>query len=793
MIPSKRVLLVGWDAADWKVIDGLIARGWMPNVQRLFSTGVRADLATLNPPLSPMMWTSIATGKRPFKHGILGFIEPMANGKGSQPITNLGRTTKAIWNILNQNGKRSNVVGWWPSHPVEPINGVMVSNHFQMIKGPLEQGWPLMPQTVHPPELAEALAELRVHPEDLEADHIRPFLPHGDEIDQQKDGRFLSLAKMICECSSIQAAAVELIETQPWDFMAVYFDSIDHFSHGFMRYHPPRRDWVSEKDFHLYQNVVSAAYVYHDMMLGRLMELAGDDTVVMLCSDHGFHSDDLRPAEIPADHAGPSAEHRDFGVFAMAGPGIRQGVTLHGATLLDVTPTILRLYGLPTGADMDGRPLLEGFEETLEPATIPSWDAVEGSDGQHPPEQRLAASNSSELMDQMVALGYIEPPDENAEKAAAMAQREMDYNLAISYMDANRHGDAAPILARLLNDNPLDFRCGVQLAHCCRALGAIDDLATLVDYIHSSWQQAAPAAAQRLKDFQAELKSRPSPPGTAEPTDPTEPAGEAKDTDLSQRMSEAESRVVRSLRSIARINPRTLTFLGSCVAQAKGDMAAAIARLERASDANKALPAHHMQLADTYLKHKRFEEAAAAYHRALELDPDRAHAHLGLGRVALHQKRPQEALGQFEAAVARKHHFPVAHFYLAVAQLRLDDTDAAKAELLWPWSQNPNFAEAHQLLARIHRQMEHHRNAPCAIARPPHGCGISPCRQKQIILPPLPRMDAERLAAELPASPSPIARRAPLPGWVSRRAPSRAPRRRQGPAETACPRRSPSW
>src|SRR5579862_398211 len=128
--PRTRVLFVGWDAADWKVIRPLLDQGQMPNLARLIAGGVSGNLATLYPPLSPMLWTSIATGKRPGKHGIHGFIEPVPGGGGIRPISVLSRTARAVWNILNQNAKRCVVVGWWPSHPAEPIDGVMVSDFY---------------------------------------------------------------------------------------------------------------------------------------------------------------------------------------------------------------------------------------------------------------------------------------------------------------------------------------------------------------------------------------------------------------------------------------------------------------------------------------------------------------------------------------------------------------------------------------------------------------------------------------------------------------------------------------
>ncbi|PAW73105.1 MAG: hypothetical protein B9S38_04645, partial [Verrucomicrobiia bacterium Tous-C4TDCM] len=91
----RKVLLVGWDAADWKVIHPLLDAGKMPHLARFIEQGVMGNIATLQPALSPTLWTSIATGKRPYKHGILGFSEPDPVTGGIRPITNLSRKTKA--------------------------------------------------------------------------------------------------------------------------------------------------------------------------------------------------------------------------------------------------------------------------------------------------------------------------------------------------------------------------------------------------------------------------------------------------------------------------------------------------------------------------------------------------------------------------------------------------------------------------------------------------------------------------------------------------------------------------
>src|SRR6185295_12823607 len=127
---KKRVLLIGWDAADWEHINPMLERGELPVLQSLIDEGVHGNIATLQPVLSPMLWNSVATGKHAWKHGIHGFVEPDPNTGGARPFSSHSRKVKALWNILTQRGLRTNVINWWASHPAEPVNGCVVSNLF---------------------------------------------------------------------------------------------------------------------------------------------------------------------------------------------------------------------------------------------------------------------------------------------------------------------------------------------------------------------------------------------------------------------------------------------------------------------------------------------------------------------------------------------------------------------------------------------------------------------------------------------------------------------------------------
>ena len=710
---AKKVLLVGWDAADWKVIHPLMDQGKMPVLQTLVNNGVMASLATLRPQFSPMLWTSIATGKRPFKHGVLGFTEPTPDGRAVQPVTNLSRKTKAVWNILQQSGFRSNVVGWWPSHPAEPISGVMVSDHFQKATAPADKEWKMRPGTVHPPELAEELAELRIHPLELDPEHILPFVSNADKIDQKKDRRVISIAKITAECSSIHAAATHLMETKPWDFMAVYFDAIDHYCHGFMKYHPPQQKWVKDEDFEIYSEVVQGAYRYHDMMLGALLHYAGPDVTVIVMSDHGFHPDHLRPRHIPAEPAGPAVEHRDWGIFVACGPGIRRDELIYGPNLLDICPTILTLFGLPVGEDMDGKPLTGIFEKPPEISTLASWDEVPGDSGVHPPERKLEPFESKEALDQLVALGYVEKPGENAEEAVDKTVRELRYNLARAYMDAERHAEAAELLEALYEKYPGEHRFGVYLARCYRALERPSDLRALVQRIRKGRRADAVEARKKLKEWREEIKKRKQ--ARSEAAAATEPGAEA--APATPLLTRKESFELRRLRGLSRVNPFALDMLEGFALAAEGHGEDALAALERAEKANPNRPDIYLQIGEAYLRMKRWPDAERAFQRASHIDTDNPHAYLGLARTLLAQRKSRAAIDEALKAVGLLYQHPYAHFILGVALHRTGRVEQAVEALEVAVALNPNFPEAHARLAQIYRRRlnqpekaEEHRN-----------------------------------------------------------------------------------
>lgn len=487
---AMRLLIVGWDAADWQIIQPLMEAGRMPVLKGLIDQGVRAALRTLEPTLSPILWSSIATGKLGDKHGILGFVEPNPTGEGVRIVSSTTRRTKALWNILTQEGKRVHVLGWYASHPAEPVAGVSVSNLYNRADAPPAGGeWPMQEGTVHgPPELVQQLRELRVNHVMARGELLRQLLPAGGRP-ASGDKRPDLLAAEWGRARSIHQAALAVLEADrragvTWECAMIFYDAIDTIGHHVMECRAPRMAHVQAADVRLYGGVMDRVYEHHDRMLGELLRVAGPDVTVMLLSDHGFYSGQDRPVPEAWRHeTGAVAEarwHRPEGVLVLSGPGFQRQQSIAAPTLLDITPTALAVLGVPVGEDMDGRVITEAFASPPAIATIPSWDERPGSAGMHPPEMRQDPFEAHGALKQLIELGYM--ADFGQDHAAQLdeVERETRFNLATVYMTTARPELAIPIFAELTARQPKQRRYVIPLAQCQFATGSYADcVATL--------------------------------------------------------------------------------------------------------------------------------------------------------------------------------------------------------------------------------------------------------------------------------------------------------------------------
>ncbi len=394
------VLLIGVDGADPDILDRLIAAGRLPNFARLKREGAWGRLRSIEPLLSPLVWTTIVTGRKAHEHGVLDFVE--FDEKGAlTPVSSASRRVPALWNVLTEFGRSSGFIGWYASYPAEATKGFVVSDRLAF----------------HQVRTARA-AQGATHPESLVAELLNAV---GEPVPDSRaaEGRFVSglapatgdarhrldeLAKHQATADFYQRAASELVRRFRPEVVGVYFELVDACSHLFMEDAPPPRAGLSGEVLAAFGDTVDRCYVYQDQILGDLLRLEGPETTTLLVSDHGFKWGDLRPRTSGrADIGLAPLWHRVHGVVALHGAGVKASRVVEGASILDVLPTIMTRLGLPLSKELPGHPLDGAFE----PSAMPRRREILAYASPPPRARPLGAPLDQEAVERLRALGYL--------------------------------------------------------------------------------------------------------------------------------------------------------------------------------------------------------------------------------------------------------------------------------------------------------------------------------------------------------------------------------------------------
>ena len=568
------------------------------------------------------------------------------------PIRSHNRKVKAIWNILAEHRRRPVTVGWWATFPAEDVGrGAMVSDAlgFHGFGATARDGDDS--QKTHPPELFARLDPLVPPEQQLHHDFVRRFvdISAADYRAEMYDpARFpernpknpIHLFQQYATTAQGYAAiAEELLASRPYDLFMVYFEQVDSFSHLFMKYDPPRLEWIDDDAaYERYRGVVREWYRYQDEILGRLLaEIDLDDTAVFILSDHGFKSGERRiRSRSTVDARRAHLDHESRGIFLAAGPHIRPGIEIEGASVLDLTPTLLHYLGFPVAKDMDGKVLSDIFEgrfaarnpiryvttyedtraaESRTAAAVDAGDAAEA-------EKNLAALRSLGYVGDAPADAAVDAgatpasPAAAGTTSAAESSPEVHNNLGRIHL---RNGDleaARGEFERALELDAANAEAMLNLGNLQRAEG---------------------------------------------------------------KLGAAEHLVKRALQ----VDPSSIGAL-SQLAELKrdqGDLDEAVRLFEEALAIDDALPSLSLGYGDVLQRAGRFADAERAFKSVLELDPDSFKARYNLGVTYGRQGRTDDAVAMYEEALSVAPDHPEtmkAHNNLGVIDLERGEIDGAR-------------------------------------------------------------------------------------------------------------------
>jgi Type I phosphodiesterase / nucleotide pyrophosphatase len=392
-----KVLLVGFDGADWRVIRPLMAKGELPAFAGLVRGGATGDLATIHDSNSAVIWASIYSGERPERHGVLDFYRIHLPGMASQGLFPVHRTYfKELSDLVAPLGLVSQVpvdrfsLGAAPlweiadraGLPIGVVDGYFYS--FPALHPSRPESWFLSYGLDELAARPSARVELFTQPKALFR-QIRPLLAGGDFSWQS-------------------SVLLKLLRERPQPrFVNFYTHQPDSFQHWYWKWYEPRRFFgVTARGLAKNADRIPRLHRDFDRFLGRLLATVGPRTVVIIASDHG-HSPTIVHSLYTQHRHGPP------GILLMWGGPVRRGLALEGTDIYDLYPTILYLLGLPVPRDVSGRVLLEaldpGFVRLHPVRTVPSLRGL-GLPPGLPGASRSGAMNAREI-EKLRSLGYI--------------------------------------------------------------------------------------------------------------------------------------------------------------------------------------------------------------------------------------------------------------------------------------------------------------------------------------------------------------------------------------------------
>ena len=630
---TKRVLLVSWDSATWDLLHPLLDDGELPHLQGLIERGAMGTLRTPGPQASAVVSNSVATGKFADKHGVLGSQEVQADGSAGE--TNSGsRQAKAFWDILSQNDLSSLIVNFPHTDPVELIDGVVVGPSFFDIDRPGEPGL----DGVAPNELHESLAEMSIDLSEIDRGTMAAFVPKYAELPAEDD-RLVDIGLAVVQTMSIHAVTTMLMEQENWHLTSVNYPLIDILGRKFLQYRSPPIEGLDPWDIDLFQDVVAGAVRACDMLLGRLIELAGDDAAVVLYSPQGLSRKEMPSRRTDSDQlSAAEPTYRGEGIVVVQTPGVAGDTSLNKVQHVDICPTLLDLSDLATGRDMDGRPVSDNWASQGKRADrTPSWEE------QGP--TRHNAGPPAETILRPQSMNFSSP---FTEKTSRRIEENNLWSLARTTNSAGRSGNAVSLMLRLYHANPLRVERGSLVAETLYLAGYVPEALEVASSLSTAFPTTA--MGQSMAGF---IK-------------------------LSQGNVGAALQQFERAKETNPPYPRLFYYMGHSYLSVER-REEAVKSFRRSLELDPGFFRCYLDLSEAYLRLLQFEDAGEAALSALSCDFSQAAGHVALGRALLQLGDTDGARNAYQTAITLAPDNEIAHQHVDLLDGQLPELEVRRS------------------------------------------------------------------------------------------------------------------
>ena len=371
--PRPRVIVIGVNGMELDVIRPLLLKGDLPNLARVIKNGAYGKLRTVSAPNCPRVYSTMFTSTSPEHHGVTGFLVG-----GITANTNMLKE-EPIWSMLSKNGVTVGMANVPATFPVMPVNGYMIS-------GMLTRGKNCEDGVLCAPKLSEVQGGDAVYPSALKAELLKKVgdfyidcerMPAAEELKGHEPEVIDAWLKKVQLIRDQQTQLFDyLLANHPADFTWMVQSCEDRTGHWLYPIAPYNVGY-NPKVNSVRTDAFPNQYIALDKVLGTILKHVDDDTYVFIVSDHGIkplrefedkdphaHMDHEKTTPVIAKHDFADGDDVPGSFFAM-GPGIKHGLRMMGfeASVYDVAPTILHIYGIAQPKQMTGHVLEEIFED----------------------------------------------------------------------------------------------------------------------------------------------------------------------------------------------------------------------------------------------------------------------------------------------------------------------------------------------------------------------------------------------------------------------------------------------